>query len=44
MGGKFVPMDWATGFGVVLAAGGAALGMKAHSEPKHTPKVDDEGK
>lgn len=44
MGGKFVPMDWATGFGVVLAAGGAALGMKANSEPKSTPKIDDEGK
>lgn len=38
MGGKFVPMDWATGLGIVLAAGGAALGMKANSEPKAVPQ------
>jgi hypothetical protein len=43
MGGKFIPMDWATGFGVVLAAGGAALGMKANAEPKQIIKKDDGG-
>lgn len=34
LGKDFSPMDWATGLGIVLAAGGAALGLKAGSEPK----------
>jgi hypothetical protein len=44
MGGKFVPMDWATGLGIVLAAGGAALGMKANSEPKPKQVEGDDEK
>lgn len=28
------PMNWATGFGAILAGGGAALALKQSSEPK----------
>lgn len=35
--GKFDAMDWATGLGIVLAAGGAALAMKANTEPGQPP-------
>lgn len=35
--GKFDAMDWATGLGIVLAAGGAALAMKAKTEPEQSP-------
>jgi hypothetical protein len=35
--GKFDAMDWATGLGIVLAAGGAALAMKAKTEPEQPP-------
>lgn len=39
-GHLFTPMDWASGFGIALAAGGAALGLKAHAEPR--PKRNSE--
>ncbi len=29
--------NWATGLGIVLAAGGAALAMKANTEPGNPP-------
>jgi hypothetical protein len=32
-GGDFDATNWATGFGIALAAGGAALGLKAMTEP-----------
>ena len=32
-GGVFDAMTWATGAGVILGAGGAALGLKASTEP-----------
>lgn len=31
--GDFDATNWATGFGIALAAGGAALGLKAMTEP-----------
>lgn len=32
-GGAFDPIAWAAGAGAILAAGGAALGLKSHTEP-----------
>ncbi len=32
-GGHFDPMAWGGGMAAVLAAGGAALGMKSNTEP-----------
>jgi hypothetical protein len=34
MGGDLDPIAWGTGLGALLAAGGAAIGLKANSEPK----------
>ena len=34
-GTVFDPIAWGTGFGAVLAAGGAALWMKKDTEPEH---------
>ena len=33
-GQPWAPQDYGTGLGLVLAAGGAAIGFKAHTEPK----------
>ena len=33
-GAAFDPITWGTGAGAVLAAGGAALAIKANTEPK----------
>lgn len=32
-GGAFEPVAWGTGAAALLAAGGAAIGLKAHTEP-----------
>lgn len=39
-GQAFDPVAWGTGFGAVLAGGGAALGMKARSEPEATTTTE----
>ena len=34
--GTFNPTDFGTGFGLILAGGGAGIGLKAGTEPKPT--------
>jgi len=34
LGQTFSPSEWGIGIGAILAAGGAAIGLKANTEPK----------
>lgn len=40
--GSLDPQDWAIGASAILGGGGAALGMKANTEPKHPPNLEQD--